>query len=239
MADLIATQIYKTKDYDKFVIDENLNRNVNIPNVKKIKNSIKDYGDHGVVFPIVVDDKMRIIDGQHRFTARKELGLTIYYIQDLELDINKLGGINDAVKKWVVGDYEKVNSNTSFYKILKSYKNSVDFENRLSDLAVKAFSNRLLGISDKLFLDSSPDYINDINVKFNLLKPYVKWCVEKCYHFEFGKTIKYTNTFAKFRYLAPIAKKLLKNKVDLKVLKENYNSLDEFTLDMYNKGFTK
>jgi hypothetical protein len=238
MADLIATQIYKTKDYDKFIIDVNLNRNVNIPNVKKIKNSIKDYGDHGVVFPIVVDDKMRIIDGQHRFTARKELGLTIYYIQDLELDINKLGGINDAVKKWIGDDYEKVNSNSTFYKLLKDCKNSIDFNNRLVDVPVRAFSKTLLGISDKLFLEASQDYVNDINVKFNLLKPYIKWSVEKCYNFAFGGRT-YESPIGKFRYLAPIAKKLLKNKVDLKVLKDNYNSLDEFTLDMYNKGFTK
>jgi hypothetical protein len=237
MTDLIATQIYKTKDYDKFVIDANLNRDVNIANVRKIKNSIKNYGDHGVVFPIAVDDKMRIIDGQHRFTARKELGLTIYYLQDLDIDINKLGGINDAVKKWIANDYEKVNSSSSFYKILKQYKQSIDFQNRLVDLPVRAFAKALLGISDKQFLEASDDYITEINTKFNLLKPYIKWSIEKCYDFKF-REIREKAT-AIFRYLAPIAKRLLKNKVDLKMLKESYSSLDEFNLDMYNNGFTK
>lgn len=239
MSDLIATQIYKTKDYEKFVLDQNLNRDVSNANVKKIKSSIKDYGDHGMVFPIVVDDRMRIIDGQHRFTARKELGLTIYYIQDLDLDISKLGGINDAVKKWVANDYEKVNSSKSFYKILRSYKDSVDFDSRISDLPVRVFAKTLLGISDKSFTSANEEYTGDINVKFNLLKPYIKWCVEKLFNCNFKGTTNIPTATQVFRYLGPIAKKLLSNKVDLSQLNSSYTTVDSLMVDLYQKGFLK
>lgn len=121
--DLQAGIIYKTKDYDKFIIDSEYNRDIVSRNVKNIYNSIKTYGDYGHCYPIVVDDKFRIIDGQHRFTARKQANLTIYYIQDIELDSKVLGGINDAISKWKTESYQKVAKDS---KIIKFLQNNLD-----------------------------------------------------------------------------------------------------------------
>lgn len=236
--DLVATSVYKTKDYDKFIINENKNRDVNVSNVKKIKNSIKIHGDHGVVFPIVVDDKMNIIDGQHRFTARKELGLTIYYIQDLDLDISKLGGINDSIKKWIPKDYEKVNSDKSFYKKLKSYKEQIDENGKLNSLPVKTFSMFILGINNNKFLTADEEFINDTNIKFNLIKPYISWCMSNL----FDNLMKENkNTVDKsFRPLCTISKMLLKNKVNISNLEGiNCISIASFIADLYSKGLIK
>jgi hypothetical protein len=99
MQDIVSTYIYKTKNYDKFTVDPQYNRDVNMKHVDKIVKSYKEFGDYGQDFPIVVDETFRIIDGQHRFHARKKLGFTIFYVQSLELDSIKLGGINDAIAK--------------------------------------------------------------------------------------------------------------------------------------------
>ena len=83
MADLIAISVYQTREYDKFIIDSEYNREVDLKHVKKLEECFKNAGDFGKVYPIIVDDKFRIIDGQHRFTARKKLGLIIYYIHTM------------------------------------------------------------------------------------------------------------------------------------------------------------
>ncbi len=118
--DLQAGIIYKTKDYSKFIVDSEYNRDISKTNVNKIMLSIKRYGDYGHCYPIVVDDNFRIIDGQHRFKAREALGLTIYYIQDIELDSKKLGGINDATSKWKSEAYQKVAKDSKLIKLLES-----------------------------------------------------------------------------------------------------------------------
>ncbi|MGL4779907.1 MAG: ParB N-terminal domain-containing protein, partial [Bacteroidales bacterium] len=110
------SQVYKTKEYSQFKLDSEYNRDVNANHVKKIKESLKKFGDFGECFPIVVDETGRIVDGQHRFSARKELGLTIYYIQSTELDSTKLGGINDAIAKWKPESFIKVAKNNPYVK---------------------------------------------------------------------------------------------------------------------------
>ena len=74
---VVRTQsVYSTKKYGVFNISE-LNRIIKVSNVNVIKNSILAEGQQK---PIVVDDKMFIIDGQHRYTALKELNLPVEFI---------------------------------------------------------------------------------------------------------------------------------------------------------------
>lgn len=56
------------------------------------------------VNPIVVDEYMRVVDGQHRLAAAKELGVPIYYVKDSinRLDISML---NSNQKNWTAMDY--------------------------------------------------------------------------------------------------------------------------------------
>ena len=74
---VVRTQsVYSTKKYNIFNISE-INRSVKANNVNVIKNSILSEGQQK---PIVVDDKMFIIDGQHRYSALKELNLPIEFV---------------------------------------------------------------------------------------------------------------------------------------------------------------
>ena len=54
--------------------------------------------------PIIVDKQMRIIDGQHRYFAAKELGLTIYYIQG-DVTAKEMLDLNASQKSLVLTDY--------------------------------------------------------------------------------------------------------------------------------------
>lgn len=68
--------VYSTKNYEHFNISE-LNRNIKPSNVNVIKNSLLSEGQQK---PIVVDNDFYIIDGQHRYTALKELRLPVEFI---------------------------------------------------------------------------------------------------------------------------------------------------------------
>jgi hypothetical protein len=118
--------IYQTIKYDLFKIDENNNnRDVYQSNIKAIKSCIKQIGDKGGNFPIVVgavdeDGKAPIIDGQHRFEVRKALKLPIYYIQSLDLSPEDTAFINKAMKKWTIKDFAKLAENKPLMILAKS-----------------------------------------------------------------------------------------------------------------------
>lgn len=153
MQGLVHSQVFKTKDYSQFILDSEYNRDINITNVKRIKKSIQTFGDSGECFPIVVDEKGVIIDGQHRFTARKELGLTIYYIQSTELESKKLGGINDAVSRWKSNDFSKVAKDSKLLKYInEQFIPHIPKKMKTISMVLKHFSiskNILLIESDK------------------------------------------------------------------------------------------
>lgn len=163
--DLQAGVIYKTKDYSKFIIDSDYNRVVNNKHVKKVKDSIKTFGDYGLCYPIVVDDKFKIIDGQHRIHARKELGLVIYYIQDIELDSTKLGGINDAVAKWKSDDFVKVAKGSDIYKEIQTLING------LPDYMTVSATMASLGITKKHLITNDDKKLVDLQRKLPVVKP--------------------------------------------------------------------
>lgn len=54
--------------------------------------------------PIIVDNEMRIINGQHRYFAAKELGLTIYYVQG-DVNAEEMLDLNASQKSLVLTDY--------------------------------------------------------------------------------------------------------------------------------------
>ena len=67
----------ETKNYNLFSYTQN-NRKINNGLVNRIIDSINQIG-YVKARPIIVDESFKIIDGQHRFEACKQLGLPIYY----------------------------------------------------------------------------------------------------------------------------------------------------------------
>lgn len=118
----------RSKDYSKFnILSEN--RNIDHNHIDKIKESITKHG-YLSSNPIIVDEKMNIIDGQHRFLACKEMGLPIDYevIEDSESMIIDL---NTTQKKWTIYDYLKYyaikDNNENYIRVLNlmgKYKTS-------------------------------------------------------------------------------------------------------------------
>lgn len=111
-------KIYETKDYDRFKLI-NGNRKVGRVHVQKLKRLMKKVYLND---PIMVNRAMGILDGQHRYTAARELGLPIrYYITNKEMTPEQIAEMNNVSKKWNNDNYAETysgsgNDNYSHYK---------------------------------------------------------------------------------------------------------------------------
>lgn len=100
-------KVHKTNNYDKFNLYK-FNRSINEGLVKRLMESISKIG-YIQGKTILVDKDMNIIDGQHRFTACKRLGLPIFYtiikadpqVAIIELNSQQIGWkMNDYINSW-------------------------------------------------------------------------------------------------------------------------------------------
>lgn len=93
---------YETKDYNQFkkLIG---NRQIDAKNVGAIAKNIQKNG----LLPTVVicNEKMEVIDGQHRIEALKRLNLPVYYQIHRGLGLKDCIAFNISSKKWTSQDY--------------------------------------------------------------------------------------------------------------------------------------
>jgi len=94
-------QIYKTNDYAIFKLLVG-NRELFKPSYRKIIESMK---EEQLVIPILVNENFEIIDGQHRFTACKELGLPVYFYIVSGYKLDEVKRANTASSNWSNSDY--------------------------------------------------------------------------------------------------------------------------------------
>lgn len=55
--------------------------------------------------PIVVNDKMQVMDGQHRLEACREIGETVWYVKNEKMTVQDMIDINTAKAGWTYDDY--------------------------------------------------------------------------------------------------------------------------------------
>ena len=131
----MSNEIKSTRDYDKFKLlscnrYQNKEELKSSPEFKRLKQSIsQDNQLHA--FPILVNGRGEVIDGQHRLLAAKDLGMPIYYIEDKNINTNVMQLTNTAVKKWGLidhinffADHYKNEEYINLLKLMKSSKMS-------------------------------------------------------------------------------------------------------------------
>lgn len=95
--------IQQTKNYDMFKKHDS-NRPINETKVRSLMDAITE-SNRLHLKPIIVDDKMRVIDGQHRLEAAKRLEVAIYYILDKELKDKDMAIFNANQSAWKLAEY--------------------------------------------------------------------------------------------------------------------------------------
>lgn len=96
--------VQKTTDYAKFRTLKG-NRDVSHDRVAKIIKSIKNVGY--IINPIIVNEKMQVIDGQGRLQALTELKMPVYYLVVPHTGIKECISMNIYQEKWSTIDYVK------------------------------------------------------------------------------------------------------------------------------------
>jgi len=97
------SQILKTSDHDLFTSFTS-NREIDEKHVAQLVKSITSRNLLHIN-PILVDSKMRIIDGQHRLEAARILKTDIYYIVSDDVDRLDISKLNSNQKNWNAMDY--------------------------------------------------------------------------------------------------------------------------------------
>lgn len=100
-------QILETTDYEKFEL-LNGNRTINQSKVEKIKSEVTNGLNLFPYCPVIVYDdegKLKIIDGQHRFTASYQLERPIYYVVCDKLTLPQIAKLNSNSSNWKSKDY--------------------------------------------------------------------------------------------------------------------------------------
>ena len=101
--DKSVNTVQKTNDYTKFKTKQG-NRDLNQLHLKRLKSSVEDI-DLLHANPILVNERLEIIDGQHRFNVCVDLGKPIYYIVVKGLGLREIQILNANSKNWKMEDY--------------------------------------------------------------------------------------------------------------------------------------
>jgi len=97
----VVNQVLTTNDYSLFKIIKG-NRDVNKLHIKRLVDSFR---DEYLLTPLIVNQNYEIIDGQHRFHAAKELGLSINFIICNDYSLKQVQLLNTNMKNWKKIDY--------------------------------------------------------------------------------------------------------------------------------------
>lgn len=123
-----AIQVFFTKEYSRFSMITG-NRQLNEGKIKKIMADIENGCDLLRYCPVLVyeqNNKLSIIDGQHRFKVAQMLRSPIWYIIASELSLYEIAKMNSNTEKWKDRDYINcyVELGNENYKILRRFLNT-------------------------------------------------------------------------------------------------------------------
>lgn len=123
----VKEDVFYTRDYSslKKLLG---NREVKNQRIKNMVESISQYGYINV--PVIVNEKLEIIEGQTRALALEELGMEIPYKIIPNLGIKECRALNQYQKKWSIDDYvnslcaRKNNNYINYRSLYNQYQNN-------------------------------------------------------------------------------------------------------------------
>ena len=167
-------KIKKTKNYELFKIHR-ANRQINKNHVKSIKKSMQ---KKFLISPIIVNEKLEIIDGQHRLIASKDLGLPVYYFINNNYSINEMQRLNAINKNWIPIDYLNtgVELNNQNYIDYKRFKKKYGFSHdiNLTLLTDNSTNNNLHKFKEGIFKVKNYELACEYADLIYLISPYYK-----------------------------------------------------------------
>lgn len=121
-----STKIYWTQDYSRFYYLHG-NRDLDEGKIKKLIRDVESGLDLFKFCPILVNETMHIIDGQHRFYVCQHLKINVYYIIVPSFMLAEIARVNNNQNRWKMQDFLNcfidAGKNKEHYILLKEFKN--------------------------------------------------------------------------------------------------------------------
>lgn len=141
----LTNVVQSSNRYDQFsVIDAN--RDVVRGHVERIKKAMEEGGNLTQVQPILVNENLEIIDGQHRFVAVQELGEPVFYTVVPGLRVDDARRMNIVHRQWTSDDFLKSYVAAGLQDYIKFKEFREDFGLTHSNALLLAHMNERNGI---------------------------------------------------------------------------------------------
>ena len=105
-----VVKVLYEKNHTKFTLLDN-NRDIDIKHVATLMSSMK---KHGQLMPIIVNEDLEVIEGQHRLKACTELDIPVAYIISIKASGRDIAVLNNSQKGWKNRDYLKHYNHKSY-----------------------------------------------------------------------------------------------------------------------------
>jgi hypothetical protein len=158
-------QVSFTTNLDMFKLMES-NRPVNQGRVKRIYQSMMDEGL--LVIPILVNKKMEIIDGQHRYHASKLSGKGIYYLQVDNYGETQVIQSNQNSQSWTRKDF------LEFY-VSKGNRNYIKLKQFMEIYPHFSLTDSMFLLTNGNFTNTKKDHFNNGMYKIGNYSKAVQW----------------------------------------------------------------
>lgn len=135
-----TSALYQTTDHKKFKTIAG-NRYEDKKHTRQLIKKIKKEGNLTQYFPIIVNEKMEVIDGLHRLRALEQLKQPVFYEIKEGLNVQSVISLNTGHKNWTWYDYAvswMERGNKNYAQLLELYDM---FKERFSTLMVFATGN--------------------------------------------------------------------------------------------------
>jgi hypothetical protein len=167
-------KIYDSKQYDAFKLSNN--RPVDRKRVEQLKKDMQ-VSDYGKSFPIIISKNGVVRDGQHRFTARKELKLPIYFhVSEQTLNLDAVAKTNSMQKAWSTDDHilSRARSGNKTFQAIENFAISNDLKasQAISFFRGDGSSDIRKGILRGEIVDIAQSQINEAQKILNIWKSF-------------------------------------------------------------------
>lgn len=157
--DKIVGNVISTDDYGKFKRirgNRNTNKHLNMKHVAELVASMVKNGWIGA--PIIVDQLMRIVDGQHRLEAAEQAGIPVLYFVVENATIETCIELNKNHKAWAgldyIGSYAERGSG-EYKALLELVEKYVGHNGITQNVVIAVCQGNLQGVNSKAIKDGT------------------------------------------------------------------------------------
>lgn len=143
----VVNQVKSTNDYSLFSSLKG-NRVINKLHVERLKTSFRKCY---LLSPIIVNHKYEIIDGQHRFSAAKQLNLPVNFIMVEDYGLKEVQMLNTNMKNWKKEDYLQAYCDLGYDEYLKMKQFMKDFPDFGIAVSEQLLTNTVGGVNNSAY----------------------------------------------------------------------------------------